>query len=94
MCEFKPGDEVVPIKINPDDPGYRNRVKIANRVHIVEYVGVWSGVVFVRLVGQDSGHPCGGWNARGFRKVQRRDISQWLETATDFEEPKRKKAKA
>ena len=24
-----------------------------------------------------------------FRKVQRRDLSAWLETATDFEEPKR-----
>ena len=35
-------------------------------------------------------NPCGGgFGIRRFRKVQRRDLSAWLETATDFEEPRR-----
>lgn len=34
-----------------------------------------------------------GFDARHFRKVQRRDLTEWLSTATDFEEPKRAPAK-
>jgi len=38
--------------------------------------------------------PGNGYAAALFRKVQRRSISQWLETSTDFEEPKRTPADA
>lgn len=34
-----------------------------------------------------------GYPPDRFRKVQRRDLTEWLSTATDFEEPKRAPAK-
>lgn len=92
MCEFKPGDEVVCVDSKPRHHSHTGLVE--NCVYIVKRVRparFCSGIV-VDVVGVIP--PGDGFFPDRFRKVQRRDISQWLETATDYEEPKRKKAKA
>ncbi|WP_292229363.1 hypothetical protein [Brevundimonas sp.] len=48
------------------------------------------GIAVVRLAGFHNLPSVDGFYAAcQFRKVQRRDLSAWLETATDFEEPRR-----
>lgn len=99
MCDFKPGDEVVCIIAVPmpwqAHLGYGDLVGIAVGEHYtVAHVGPdpFDGeiVVFLNETGNfnDDGVDCGYYPLR-FRKVQRRDLSAWLETAADFDEPTR-----
>lgn len=107
MCEFKPGDEVVCVWLTSsiEATGF---VSVGS-TYVIREVDLFrnaqgdpvpskttGNMIGVRLVGV---YPVirgieAKFDATYFRKVQRRDISQWLETATDFEEPKRKKANA
>lgn len=95
MCEFKPGDEVVCVKSDPCSP----RLTHKGCVYVVsEIVRAGNGDALA-LHGVDNGAEFGpphfyGHNPVRFRKTQRRDIFEWLKTATKFEEPKRKKANA
>ena len=98
MCDFRPGDEVVcvddaqgrvegfqqPWLSGPD----RGCVYNVSDVFCDE-----DGVICVRLkeiqntwvaTGEDV-----GWRASRFRKVQRRNLTEWLSQKTKFEEPKR-----
>lgn len=97
MCDFKPGDEVVCVDAFVCE-GKQPEVEVGGVYEIVRVYPIpqwmtesrrWVGrgpaptvAVFVR--GHAEGYP-----AQWFRKVQRRDLSAWLETATDFEEPTR-----
>lgn len=100
MCDFKPGDEVVCIAV-PDGVEnlgfwrqlfYRSPVSVG-RVYTVSDISRRGDLVLIRLKGVRNATPSHWFAAHWFRKVQRRDMSQWLETATDFEEPKRAPAK-
>lgn len=106
MCEFKPGDEVVCVDAGPVRPGEIQALghgdsvpAIAGQIYTVKGFGVWPGdwvtpvVYLVEIKNDDRGDDM-GFLPRRFRKVQRRDLSAWLNTATKFEEPKRKKANA
>lgn len=104
MCDFKPGDEVVCVDAAPANcPGFRNDKAQVNIVvgliYTVESVFISNTRLGITLTAPETKWTMrqggdGGYNAARFRKVQRRDISQWLETETDYEEPKRKKATA
>lgn len=106
MCDFKPGDEVVVVKTGPQSGlfisvGDIHVIREVSPVHDQDGIPCpWSdGVTLgVKLVGiaaakPDSVHRDAHFHPMLFRKVQRRDLSAWLETATDFEEPKRAPAK-
>lgn len=92
MCDFEPGDEVVCVRAG------RFPVTSVGEVYIVERVWLHpKDGATLDLVGQDNGaRGAGFWghNPDRFRKVQCRDLTSWLKTATNFEEPKRKKANA
>lgn len=99
MCEFKPGDEVAVVEGCLDEP----ILLVVGAVHTVMDVkdfGDQCGPrVFLHGVDNGSEWPEDGrlwfgFDPGKFRKVQRRDLSAWLKTATKFEEPKRKKANA
>lgn len=102
-CDFKPGDEVVciaKIKITraPKWMFWARRVcatsPFGDQVLTVADVTFGTSETFPEC-GETAWLRINGWGktwfaARAFRKVQRRrDLSAWLETATDFEEPKR-----
>lgn len=102
---FRVGDEVVCVDARPQSSpvyglnGARTWTAVRKGdVYIVGGLGVaWDGrTPVVYLVGHENPDPfrndC-GYGCFRFRKVQRRDLSAWLETATDFEEPKRTPAK-
>lgn len=94
MCEFKPGDEVVCVDDSVIDTrrAWLSPPKRTESYAVAE-VFMFRGEPHVRLVElQNTGDI--GYRARRFRKVQRRNLSEWLNTATKFEEPKRKKANA
>lgn len=87
MCDFKPGDEVVCVRAG------RFPATSVGEVYIVERVWLHpkDGAV-IDLVGQDNGaRGAGFWghNPDRFRKVQRRNLTEWLSQKTKFEEPKR-----
>lgn len=100
MCDFKPGDEVICVQMDcaPDmvgrhftvssvDPeGFRPPGMAPLTGAAVHLVGVYT------RDGIETG--LWGWDAERFRKVQRRDLSAWLKTATKFEGPKRAKVDA
>lgn len=88
-CDFKPGDEVVCVAVKRVPADYEGTRLRVGSVYVVEQVLLWNGDAGVVLVGHHSTHPTGAYLARAFRKVQRRDLGAWLETATDFEEPRR-----
>ncbi len=99
MCDFKPGDEVVCIITAPmpwlAHLDYDELIGIVVGEHYtVAHVGPdpFDGeiVVFLNETGNfnDHGVDCGYYPLR-FRKVQRRNVSAWLETATAFEGPTR-----
>lgn len=98
-CDFKPGDEVVCVNASHREP-VRSHVRYP--VEGETYTVLWvnesrtnpgalrcglAGLEWTTRQGTKGGHAV--WR---FRKVQRRDLSAWLETATDFEEPKVKRA--
>lgn len=88
MCDFKPGDEVVCIAM-------QCAPEMVGNVYIVEVFarpgekppGAWCrldapGVQLVGVKTDDGPHTgLWGWDANCFRKVQRRDLGAWLQTA-------------
>jgi len=89
MCDFKPGDEVVVVWLGGPRDEARTSLKIGDRCTITQNLP-GGGVLIAEAPPPP---PTRGWREACFRKVQRRDLSAWLETATDFEEPKRTPAK-
>lgn len=96
MCEFNVGDEVVRYRENGGLPclGDTTGVPPIGHVGKITKIGInKDGEVWFDIDNWPS-DPRYALDPEEFRKVQRRDISQWLETATDYKEPKREKAKA
>lgn len=86
MCDFKPGDEVVCIQ-----SGMFCTEKGAT--YVVDDVFInHRGEFVLLLVGEWNGHkydgPFWGHKPERFRKVQRRNLTEWLSQKTKFEEPK------
>lgn len=89
MCDFKPGDEVVCLYAGPwfrvgtgdRDLSGPKEFEVC-RINSLEHA---HGLIGLFL----DGHGDESFASHLFRKVQRRDLSAWVETATDFEEPKR-----
>lgn len=82
MCDFKPGDEVVwvPPFAGEGDPYYglrpRDGILRQGQVYIVSWTGPNPFALddpIVTLVGVRSTHRTGGFSARRFRKVQKRN---------------------
>lgn len=102
MCDFKPGDEVVcVVGAGPYQFNGRTYELVVGQIYTIAAVAaagqrtdlgrIGSAEPHVQLV--EFGHvetpTVWGVLAGRFRKVQRRDLTAWVETATDFEEPKR-----
>lgn len=105
-CDFKPGDEVVVVRVGPV-----TKLFIAVGEHHVirevsplydqygqPYTSTQGETVGVKLEGifahrPGSVHRDGHFSPRQFRKVQRRDLTEWLATKSTIEEPKRTPAK-
>lgn len=89
-CDFKIGDEVERFRMGvmrhplADDDGAP-----IGHVGRITGIGELVGDRFWIEIDTWPVDPLFGMPAEHFRKVQRRDISAWLETPTDFEEPKR-----
>lgn len=80
MCDFKPGDEVVCVYQGPWidlDTGLVTDGPPFGEVCLVDGVEIDKGRAGLFL----RGHGSESYVARLFRKVQRRDLSAWLETA-------------
>lgn len=88
MCDFKPGDEVVCVDDAPWG-GFTTAVGVSRphgikrgATYTVAALGVceWDGStnVWLKEVRNNADR---GYRAARFRKVQRRDLSAWLETA-------------
>ncbi|MFN4296770.1 MAG: hypothetical protein ACK4FB_07990 [Brevundimonas sp.] len=104
-CDFKPGDEVVVVAVGEVSGCFISvgQVHVVREVSLVHDEfgnpiafddGEKCGVKLVGIYAQRPGsvHRDGHFHPSYFRKVQRRDLSAWLETATDYEEPKVKRA--
>lgn len=101
MCDFKPGDEVVCVDAPADrwtregfaPPLSEGTTYVVADVFDVRNLisGTPSGKIGVSLVGLawSVNGVCGAWRPSRFRKVQRRNITEWLSQKTKFEEPKR-----
>ncbi|WBT04839.1 hypothetical protein PFY01_09245 [Brevundimonas vesicularis] len=102
MCDFKPGDEVQVIAVGPKSGRFIavGQIHTIREVSLLvdgegqNYANMHGETVGVKLVGikawkPNSVHTDGHFSPRLFRKLQRRDLSAWLKTATDFEEPTR-----
>ncbi|MFC7378243.1 hypothetical protein [Brevundimonas sp. GCM10030266] len=81
MCDFKPGDEVICIRMD-------RKPSMVGRTYIVETVFFHpTGGPALTLVGVDNGDPnpalarFWGHAPYRFRKVQRRDLQSWLKTS-------------
>lgn len=90
MCDFKPGDEVVCIGdgewICDTVPWWRfwRRKATGPRVGVVYVIAAIEAckkAVGLRLVGVKNPGPTGWWDAADFRKIQRRDLGEWLKTS-------------
>jgi len=95
MCDFKPGDEVVYIGDEgvPKIPEH-GRCANVSRGDTFTVVGVspWRDTDLIALILHE--HPGKWFDARCFRKVQRRDLTAWLATENTIEDPIRKREKA
>lgn len=81
MSGFKPGDEVM-FRANPDGIVGCGEPLDKNAVYTVEAVGFIAPYHTLLLHGaHNSRRPDGFYAAIAFRKVQRRDLTAWLETA-------------
>lgn len=90
MCDFKPGDEVVLFRAIDYSPLVAASVSVGS-VYTVRAVvkgfrgGVEvPGLILIELEGADwggFGGMRGAYRPQYFRKVQRRDLSAWLETS-------------
>lgn len=88
MCEFKVGDEVVCIDPGEGYPVYGDTYVVTDVFSPV--FRSTTGRFGLRLLHDPNPHPEGiGWSHSMFRKVQRRNIANWLSQSTDFEEPKK-----
>ena len=94
---FKVGDEVVCVR--DDVRVFANRLITEGTVYVIENVRLSvNGLPMVDLVGVSPplwrGLTPYGFCVTRFRKVQRRDLQQWLATKNTIEEPKRIKEQA
>jgi hypothetical protein len=96
MCDFKPGDEVV--CVNNDPVGgmpWKGDVPVIGKTYTVRATSWFRNETHLHLCQMHNPH-LGiqlGYRASRFRKVQSRDLSAWLSTSTNFEEPRRSPAK-
>lgn len=97
MCEFKPGDELVCVSslFGPHVVGaqYTVAAVIASGTVTDRFLFIEDAIQLHELPWVENDEEW-GFAPGCFRKVQHRDLSAWLRTATKFEEPKRKKANA
>lgn len=98
MCDFKPGDEVVVVVGCKAAPLLLKEGEVVTILDLKDFDDGEGLRVF--LVEVDNGDEWGetgkhwfGFNPDRFRKVQRRDLTEWLAQPTDVEEPKRAPAK-
>lgn len=79
-CDFKPGDEVILYRYLED--GGHPKMPPIGHVGFITIIGkAADGGPEIGLQLHNWGHGKFAMNARCFRKVQRRDLSAWLETA-------------
>ena len=78
MCDFKPGDEVVCVDAENTLPDWP---LTEGAIYTVLSVGLGAGNLVWLRVTSESHAAQSGWRHSRFRKVQRRDLSAWLETA-------------
>ena len=88
-----PGDHVICVDNSPRGRGAERHLAalaqlVVGRQYTVRGWAQSGGILLAELVAPDEALGYGWFRSR-FRKVQRRDLSEWLETSTDFEEPKR-----
>ena len=86
MCDFKPGDDVVCVNATATEAGgWGGDVPVVWQVYRVEAVHVARQCPHLLLAGMvNAPRPENvniGYRAIRFRKVQRLDLSAWLETA-------------
>lgn len=93
MCNFKPGDEVVCVDASPSRYHGIHSLILGATYRITAFDGLPpepDGTIGLHLAEVPTPPPSYiGWASTRFRKVQRRDLRAWLETATKFEEPTR-----
>lgn len=102
MCDFKPGDEVVCIdnSRSPEWDAWEMRrfgiltpmplsVGSAYTVSAITKNGNGVQILGVPSCGEVRGYTGRGFRSSRFRKVQRRNLTEWLSQKTKFEEPKR-----
>lgn len=95
MWDFKPGDEVKYEGVPDDYMPWRKRADPAlwpfdyDAVYVVADVVLVNGEVGLIIQGFKSNHPTGAWHHMGWRKVQRRDLTEWLATENTIDEPTR-----
>lgn len=100
MCSFKPGDEVVCIKSRFGVSSGRHFTVAAVLPAGVEPQGFYvrcqpSAIDLIQTEemgwhqGMRNGRWFWGWDASCFRKVQRRDLTEWLATENTIDEPTR-----
>lgn len=83
MCDFRVGDEVVcvgvPDDFLPDTPRNASNPFKRNAVYTVGRVYVFLGIQCVEIDGHPNpDHVTRGYAAAAFRKVQRRDLTAWV----------------
>ena len=103
MCDFNAGDEVVCVDATGEAKELvEGKVYVVERVVgpgdafptlggiavNVSSLSVWVSGGF-DFYGQTEDTPSPGYCPRRFRKVQRRNLTEWLSQKTKFEEPKR-----
>jgi len=95
MCDFKPGDEVVCVQDESVHWNISSGLTVGAIYTVADVFEDKVGYdqfrrdIGIRLVEVAPPGRFSGFKASWFRKVQRRDLSAWLDTATDFEEPTR-----
>lgn len=93
MCDFKPGDEVVCVDARSRNETLWPSPLVEGQTYVVSRLVTTSRTlsscmcaheatdVFLMLAGLTSPSITGGFHPTRFRKVQRLDLSAWLETA-------------
>lgn len=88
MCDFKPGDDIICITTDPASDPYLSERQVYVCRAVVDHGRhpaclTCASVVSLEVVVEGVFPPPGmHFCACAFRKVQRRDLSAWLETAT------------
>lgn len=93
MCDFKVGDEVVCVDATPRvEPGRAPTTDVLEQgaVYTVTFMGLNRlGEVVVMLHLVQNGRPDWGFHPDRFRKVERRNLTEWLSQSTDLDEEQR-----